>query len=288
MQETSLSEQIKKRGYKIPKIIIPSQELLSIKEVIDKEKHTNVKLNKRNLKYILDRTHSFLDSHFCLYDVPFYSENRLGPIKIEKYGTIHPYGLPITKVKGEDTFYGCLREVIDYKDDKIINYSYRGIELSKNLTELSSLSYTHEIVHSELNHVKGIVKEYSNIEFLSIFLETLQAYETSQDLLIIHDQERLLELSGIIKELKEYHSTTDSQIKDVLIEGSSYAESTLKAYALFIKYYNSSSQVKKEILSSIQKIFNYELSVEEFLMKYDITFSESLDSITIKSYLKRR
>lgn len=288
MQETSLSEQIKKRGYKIPKIISPSQELLSIKEIIDAEEYINYKFNKRRLNYILDKSRSFLDSHFNIQEIPFYSERKFGPIKIEKYGTIHPYGLPITKVKGEEDFYGCLREVIDYKDDKVINYSYRGIELSRDLTDLSSLSYTHEIVHSELNHVKGIINDYSNIEFPSIFLEILQAYETSPDLLRIHDQERLLELSGIIKELKEHHRTTDSQIKDILIEGSTYAESTLKAYTLFIKYYNSPTSIKKEILSNIQKIFNHNLSVEDFLMKYDITFAESLDPTTIKKYLKRR
>lgn len=288
MQTTSLIEQIKKRGYQVPNIIIPSPELLNIKDLIDTYSHTTITPQPRKPRYVLTRSRDFLDFHFHIKEVPYYHETKIGPIKIEKYGTIHPYGLPITKQKGEDTFYGCLREVIDYKDDQILSHSYRGIELSKNLSDLSSLSYTHEIVHSELNHVKGTIKDYSNIEFLSIFLETLQAYETSQDLLRLHDTERLLELSGIIKELKEHHRTTNPQIKDILLEGSSYAESTLKAYSLFIKYYNSSTSIKKEILNNIQKIFNYEISVEDFLTKFDITFSESLDSAIMRKYLKRR
>lgn len=286
MQPTSLTEQIKKRGYQVPNIIIPSPELLNIKDLIDTYSHTTITPQPRKLRYVLTKSRDFIDSHFHIKEVPYYHKTNIGPICIEKYGTIHPYGLPITRIKGEDSFYGSLREVLDFKDDRLINQSYKGIELSKKITDLSALSYTHEITHSELNHVKGIINDYSNIEFLSIFLEILQAYETSPDLLRLHDQERLLELSGIINELTKYH-TSEEDIKEVLVEGSSYAESTLKAYSLFIKYYNSSSSIKKEILNNIQKIFNYEISVEEFLTIYEITFTSSQNVKSISNYLKR-
>lgn len=287
MQTSSLVEQIKSRGYTIPNIIVPSQELLSIKELIDQNNKSIIIPAPKSIHYVLQRSRQFIDSHFQLKDVPYYHKISLGPIKIEKYGTIHPYGLPVIRLKGEDSFYGCLQELLLTKLDKTKEDYYRGIELSKKNTDLSSLSYTHELIHTQLNHVPGLVKDYSNIEILSIFLETVEAYETSDKLLRIHDIERLDELSGIIKELQSYHSTSREDIKEILVEGSSYAESTLKAYNLFIIYYNSSLKLKKEILSNIQKILNYEISVEDFLSMYDITFESSQDVKRLTNYLKR-
>ena len=287
MQETSLIEQIQKRGYTVPDIIIPSQELLNIKDFIDTHNTSTILPQSRKLRYVLTRSRDFLDSHFQIKEVPFYHETKIGPLRIEKYGTIHPYGLPITRIKGEDSFYGSLREVLDFQDGIITNQSYKGIELARKITDLSALSYTHEITHSQLNHVKGLVVDYSNIEFLSIFLETLQSYETSDKLLRIHDSERLSELSGIINELDKYHTRVEEDIKGVLVEGSSYAESTLKAYNLFIRYFNSSLAIKKEILSDIQRIFNQEISVEDFLTKHEITFTNSQNVKNLSNYLRR-
>lgn len=287
MQATSLIEQIQKRGYTVPDIIIPSKELLNIKDLIDTNNTSTILPQPRKLRYVLTRSRDFLDSHFQIKEVPYYHETKIGPLCIEKYGTIHPYGLPITRIKGEDSFYGSLREVLDFQDGIITKQSYKGIELAKKTTDLSALSYTHEITHSQLNHVKGLIADYSNIEFLSIFLETLQSYETSDKLLRIHDSERLSELAGIINELEKYHTSTEEDIKAVLVEGSSYAESTLKAYNLFIRYYNSFLAIRKEILNDIQKIFNQEISVEDFLTKHEITFDNSQNVKSLSNYLRR-
>ncbi len=288
MESKTHVEQIKMHGFdKIPEIIIPSTNLLQIEELISSTTNSTVIPKKENLRRVLSYSQEFLSQHFTLRDVPFYKETIIGPLRIEKSGTVHPFGLPVTQIKNEDSFYGNLNEVVTLSDGVIIDYQYRGIELSKHTTSLSSLAYTHEITHSQLNHVKDQVKDYTNTEFLSIFLETLQAYQTSDKLLRIHDSERLLELAGIIKELRKYHSTTDESIKDILIEGTSYAKSTLKAYSLFIKYYNSKPQVQKIILQDIQRIFNQEISVEDFLSLYDITFEESQDVTRLTNYLKR-
>ena len=280
-------EELSKRGYKLPEIITPTQELLEIKKIID-DNNTSIIIPKQTkLKYTLQKSRDFLDSHFDIRIVPYFHETKIGPIRIEKTGTIHPYGIPIKQIRDEEPFYGCLKEVIYNKEDLITAYYYKAIELAKKTNDLSALSYTHELIHSQLNHVKGIVKNYSNIEFLSIFIETLQASETSEKLLRIHDSERLFELSGIIDEINKYYDKHDDEIEDVLLEGSSYAESTLKAYNLFIRYINSTTEDKKMILKSIQKIFNHELSVEDFLIKLNITFESSKDINSIKKYLTR-
>ena len=71
------------------------------------------------------------------------------------------------------------------------------------------------------------------------------------------------------------------------MEGSSYAESTLKAYKLFIRYYYN-PKLRKEILLDIQRIFNHEISVEEFLDKYEIHYENSQNVNELSSYLLRR
>lgn len=288
MQPTqNVIEEIKKRGYEVPTIITPTQELLDINEFLKTKINAHIIPKKMKEKYVLDTSRKFLDAHFKLQIVPFYNETKLGPIRIERYGTVHPYGLPIKRSNLKDPFNGCLREVVNLGEGKITEYFYRGIELNRKLNELSSLSYTHELVHSQLNHQPEIIRDYNNIEFLSIFLETVQAYETSEKLLRIHDIERLFELSGIIEELSKYSQTENEKIRNILVEGTSYLTSTLKAYNLFIRYYYSSIEDKKTILRNIQKVFDYEISVEEFLSTLDITLENSQDQSSIKKYLNR-
>lgn len=242
---------------------------------------------RKSLHYVLSRSRQFIDSHFKIQDVPYYHKTSIGPIRIEKYGTINPYGLPITCLKEKESSFGYLQELFLVYPNNITKKYYCGIRLSKENTDLSSLSYTHEIIHTQLNHIECLVKDYSNEEFLSIFLEIVQAYETNDTLLRIHDLGRLGELSSIIRQLERYNSTTNEEIKDCLIEESCYAVSTLKAYNLFIKYYNSSLSQKKEVLNDIQKIFNQEMSVEDLLSKYNITFENSENFRSLRNYLKR-
>lgn len=287
-QPLTYIEQIKSRGYKeIPEIIIPTNDLINLSRSIDSINNSTIILPTKKKNYVLDKSRNFLDSHFQIQRVPYYNIKNYLFFQTERTGDIHPYGLPIIKKDYDEPFYGALREVINLKDGTIVSYYYSGIELNKKMNEISSLAYTHEIVHSQINHVPGLIQNYSNTEVLSIFLETLQAYETSEKLLRIHDSERLSELSGIITELEKYHSTTDESIKDILVEGSAYLESTLKAYKLFIRYINSSTNIQKEILKGIQKVFNQELSVEDFLISQDITLENSQEIHQLEKYLRR-
>lgn len=103
MQPSSFTEQIKRRGYTtIPEIIVPSSKLLSIKELINETNNVTIMPTRKSLHYVLSRSRQFIDSHFKIQDVPYYHETSIGPITIEKYGTINPYGLPITRLKEEE------------------------------------------------------------------------------------------------------------------------------------------------------------------------------------------
>ncbi len=288
IKPVSLVEEVKYRGYeKVNGIIIPSQELIDLGAFLKENTGFNITPKNLKLSKILTNSRNFIDSVLTLQKVPFYKEVKIGPIKFEVEGDIHPYGLPIKKVSAEEPFYGCLREIVTLKDGLPISLAYKFIELSKKTTELSSLAYTHELAHSQLNHINGIVKNYQNIELVSIFLELVQASSTNEHLLHTHDNERLFELSGIIDELSKYKDTTNEEIQNILIEGSSYCESTIKAYSLFFRYYYGTISEKKLIMSYIQKLFNQEICLEDILATLDITFESSIDKKGIEKYLKR-
>ncbi|HAB67236.1 MAG TPA: hypothetical protein DCE23_07705, partial [Firmicutes bacterium] len=68
---------------------------------------------------------------------------------------------------------------------------------------------------------------------------------------------------------------------------SKYIISIIKALNLLLIYINSSSKVKKEILESIQKVFDKSRTTEEMLSSYDITLESSLDINIIKQLLRR-
>ena len=125
-------------------------------------------------------------------------------------------------------------------------------------TEITKLAYTHEIAHSQLNHIKGIIKDYYNTEVISILLESIHALEAdpTERLLYVHDTKRLKDLVHIIKELNKYHSTDNPEIKNTLLEESVYLQSTLEAYELFLLYYYGSVELKREILAKVQALFN--------------------------------
>ena len=110
----------------------------------------------------------------------------------------------------------------------------------------------------------------------------------SGSVLTAHDSIRLTELKYIIDELHKYYDRREEpEIKKVLLEGSLYLQSTLQAYNLFITYYNSPIQVKKEILSTIQSLFNQEHTLEELLSRFDISLESSIDNERIKNYIRR-
>lgn len=290
MQKASLEEEILLRGYdKEPDIIIPTQPIIELSTILDNPYLEQLPVHPEKIKVGRNSTINFYESFFKLQRVPYYIEKKYGPFKIEKQGDIHPFALPIKKEKDADEFFGSLNEII-FLTEPFKTIYYKSISLAKKSTELSKLAYTHEIAHSQLNHVRGLIEEYYNTEVISIFLELVHALELNDGeyLLTAHDSIRLTELKYIIDELHKYYDRREEpEIKKVLLEGSLYLQSTLQAYNLFITYYNSSIPIKKEILSNIQSLFNQEHTLEEMLSKLDISFESSINPERIKNYIRR-
>ena len=289
MQIPSIEEEIVLRGYQVkPDIIIPTESIIEISHTLDTSYLDYVPLKKSNLKETKNSVVEFYESFFKLSRVPYYLERKIGPFKIERQGDIHPFGLPIKKVKEEHEFFGALNEVIFFTDPYKTIY-YKSLSLPQNITEITKLAYTHEIAHSQLNHVRGLIKAYYNTEVVSIFLELVHALELNDGeyILTAHDSIRLSELKSIIDELNKYYTRNDEEVKNVLLEGSLYLQSTLEAYNLFIKYYNGSLSLKKEILQSIQKLFEQEYTLEDMLSSFDVSLESSIDPIRLNKYIKR-
>ena len=290
MSKPTIEEEIVLRGYEQePEIIIPTKEIVEISPILDDPFLELLPVHKEKIKKTKNSTIDFYETFFKLQRVPYFIERKIGPFITTKAGDIHPFALPLKQEKDTDEFYGSLNEVIFFTEPYKTIY-YKSISLSQNITELSKLAYTHEIAHSQLNHVRGLIKEYYNTEVISIFLELVHALELNDGeyLLTAHDSIRLTELKYIIDELNKYYDRrNEPEIKKVLLEGSLYLQSTLQAYNLFIKYYNSPISIKKEILQSIQKLFDQERSLEELLSHFDISFDSSIDKNKIHSYIRR-
>ena len=290
MSKPTIEEEIVLRGYEQePEIIKPTKEIVEISPILDDPFLELLPVHKEKIKKTKNSTIDFYETFFKLQRVPYFIERKIGPFITTKAGDIHPFALPLKQEKDTDEFYGSLNEVIFFTEPYKTIY-YKSISLSQNITELSKLAYTHEIAHSQLNHVRGLIKEYYNTEVISIFLELVHALELNDGeyLLTAHDSIRLTELKYIIDELNKYYDRrNEPEIKKVLLEGSLYLQSTLQAYNLFIKYYNSPISIKKEILQSIQKLFDQEHSLEELLSHFDISFDSSIDKNKIHSYIRR-
>lgn len=279
METISLKEEIEYRGFNPDqKIIIPTQNLIEIESTLDHIRLNKNPNKKETLRQAIKSSKDFYKRHFKLEKVPYiFEKNGSEYIKM-----IKPFKLPVIQNPNMDenqiSFSGRLMEAI-LPDEIGNNVVYTKIELSNELSELSKIAYTHEIGHSQLNHIKGLIKEYYNSEVLSIFLELLHSME--ERILDVHDSIRLKNLQDSIYVLGK---TND---EDTLIEASLYTVSTLKAYELFYYYYFGSHRLKKEILGEIQRVFYQENTVEELLGNFDITYESSQNPKRIKKYLNR-
>ena len=135
------------------------------------------------------------------------------------------------------------------------------IFVSNYNTNSMQASYLHEIMHSQLFVYKNIEKEI-NEEVLPIFIELLYGY--------YHNTPQLLyRLRLIIKYLEEYKEIESSK---------TYISSTLKAIELF-ELYISNNTIGKEIIDDISKVFDYDITLEKLLDKYEISLDNYRPSL---------
>ncbi len=281
-----LKDEIRYRGYEPnPKIIIPNENLLSIYELIKDFDMNEVEYKRESLRSILVKAKEFFDKYYELHKVPFEIFKKVGPFDFSYDCEISPFWLPIKRVD-EDAYYGMLRELIVCGEET--RTVFTGIELPKIITEASTLSYVHEITHSQDNHIYGSIRNYYNTELLSVFNELLCAGSMDDGGKLSHlaDVLRLSDLKYGIKFLQDGLGKEDEKYNE-LAEASCYVESTLKAYNMYMDYYSGDKMTRQYIILMIQKVFDGEITLEQCLEALDITYPNSLSPKKLTKFLKR-
>lgn len=159
------------------------------------------------------------------------------------------------------------------------NITFPKMDYTKSITEL----YIHEICHTQIPPVGlGLLADI-NDELFPIFTELLYSIKYNDGKMIYF---RLNNLIKLINRYKEFQDTNMYLYLKGLIK---YIESTLKALMLLYLYDTETNTSKKAmIIDDIQAIFDKNLSIDEFLIKYDINEKDYKSPKFIKHYVRWR
>lgn len=159
------------------------------------------------------------------------------------------------------------------------NITFPKMDYTKSITEL----YIHEICHTQIPPVGlGLLADI-NDELFPIFTELLYSIKHNDGKMIYF---RLNNLIKLINRYKEFQDTNMYLYLKGLIK---YIESTLKALMLLYLYDTETNTSKKAmIIDDIQAIFDKNLSIDEFLIKYDINEKDYKSPKFIKHYVRWR
>ncbi len=228
---------------------------------------------------------------------------------------IEPYELPIVQRNEIDRF-GALANIIINKesiryeyedfsafDDLIFSYEqelimdmnvrevvyttiYDSIQISNKITEFTPGIIVHEVTHAVLQTKKDSIKFYSNREVLSIFNQLLCCLKISAKPELLYNELlcRKKELCNLISTLNNYFLRIENLNQKEVMDVFKYLNSILKALNMFQLYYISNVMIQNEIIKDIQAIFEGYHTLEEVLQKYNITYEESIKTLS-KGYI---
>ena len=284
--------EIIKRGLNSnPKIYIPDDSLLALLQELQELPIANKEYTVHQMKIedALYDAQTFLRYYYKLRKVPYLHMSKVLGFNFHLIREVNPLKLPITLVPTDDIFSGSVTEILTKESSRKPHIIFRGINLSKTITEQTSASYIHEITHTQVDRLKGAIKEYYNLEVLSIFNELFHASVLDKDefLLRLNDSRRIHEMSVIAQELKEYSQGLTTMSREELLDCCKYLISGLKAYNLFITFYYADDYLKNEILDDIQAVFNGYSTIEEILYKHRITLETSQNKEKLLRYFGR-
>lgn len=255
-----------------------------------------------NLKKVQTGAKKIVEKFFTIHKVPFISvktvqsnqmnlmHSRTGAEVAQKFNslcrTISPYEIPVNLIKGHSMVGETQKPIIvaqlpGFKENVKIPYS--EVLLGDNLTDLSIATYVHELGHILTESIPGYATDFYNKEVISIFLEKLAALEldSTGTLLKISERMRFAHLYQMIKSLKKQSTLGFEQS----LANSVYVNSTLLATCLFDKYQNGTLEEQKDIISSIQQVFDGQITVEDLLTAQGITLDQSKNPELIKKHI---
>ena len=309
MEHSTLETKFLCNGYKTGNVVLPvDNQLEEILNLLDRLPiNIGVPLSKNMTKMYMDKfksdAPSFIKNNFKLHDILYIKLKEVMLLidkcsneeeKIEKItkrtSLISPLKLPISYTKGHSMtgnteklqfYYGNEQENFANPNNNIL---FTQISLGNLVGSLSPVCYTHEIGHTQLESIYGSVNNFHNGEIIPILLEKICAYEMLNNETLLNKCElmRFRDLYNCLVKLKDKMLS-----KEEKIISSQYVVSTLKAQQLFNIYLNGNNQIRREMKSNIQSIFDGKCTVEDFLNKYDVTYESSKDTDIIKKHLKK-
>ncbi|MBR6820890.1 MAG: hypothetical protein IKM55_01550 [Bacilli bacterium] len=292
------------------KLVELSDKLIDLAVMLAKDEEyekSEFKATYKQPKLVLRDSKVFLRNKFILHKVPYADEVI---IKLKLHGRlvrsendliklyngvgrlVDPFELPVRFVN-EPYYYGNVSLCTNISDNpeflKHMKIFFKSIELGHKTNDMTGVCYVHEIVHTQLESIKGIVKDYYNSELLSIFMELVYAYEKGVVLL----RETLKNRINMF--LTEFHSLYNFiSSKDITEDGlwhnviaCKYIVSTVKAFHLFCNYYIGDDIEKNNILWEIQSVFSGRKSLEDVLNILGITYQNSLDQSHIQILIEK-
>lgn len=262
---------------------------------------------KSCLKEVIEMSKSVLTKYFDLHDILYLPCNRLYEVfsdfhvdtsgsisatmldellmKVDDETTlISPFDLPVTLLNGMHSMIGNIKKnAIIMSDDSFLEkcpITFFEVELGDEMSLASAATYSHEVIHSQIESVKGACKNYHNKEVLSIFTEKLVALDLdpSGKLLKKCEQARSRFLYETLLKLKNpqlYDRTS-------LVEASVYVTSIVQADHLFDKYINGDIDSQTRIIDGMQKVFDGESTVEDLLSQNSVSLQNSMSPMLIK------
>ena len=160
--------------------------------------------------------------------------------------------------------------VINYNDflKKVPIYA-ESIVIGNNKSLLSVGTYMHEITHLLVDRHKGVVKNYFNDEFLTIFMEKaiVDYYDKTNNKKFIKASEiqRLSYVKYLIDNLEKEETKFDCY---------KYTQSTFYAGLLFDKFSNSNDDGKEKIMQEIKSIMVGKSTVDDLIKAEDLKLDE--------------
>lgn len=206
---------------------------------------------------------------------------------------VNPFDIPIELTEGHSMVGEVRKDImvipVEYvPEDTGIFIPFTKIKLGNELDKLSPATYIHEIAHTQTESHPGYTESFLNREVISIFLEKLSAMELdhSLELLKRSERKRFEDLAHNINNIKMngkfINLTSEEELKTY-----SYIRSTLLAEKLFDLYLNERKQKNKDkYISDIQDIFDGKITVEELLLKHNVTVNNSKDINLIIKHIK--
>ena len=275
---------IKKHGYKIYKLDL------------DKEAS---KLDNMTLVQTINKVKEFVKDYVELNDINYLDPDFIpslatSPIRgrkfydqiNEKLERIDPFELPIT-LKNLGYMKANLKYPLivnpQYLDEPNRKVYFSGIEFTKKINLLAPSTLIHEIAHTQQYQLLDSTIDYLDSEIISIFLEKVVAdyIDKTGKTLKVCEQIRMRNIMDLFNILESGIHLSEKEYNKYL----KYVKSTLIATKLFDMYQESNILGKDKFITDINKVFNNEITVEDFVAKRNITIEDIQNPFILKKHI---